>query len=189
MLTLLGFLEHTGTIEIDGVNIFSVPKPLLRSRVTTLSQDAVQMAGSVRDNLLPYVGQALNARMDDSSILKALSRAGLSEVITRNGGLDTTLSDLGLSEGEMQLLCLVRAILHNQWTRGKLVLMDEPTSNMDHETDARIQLLVGEAFAGCTIVTISHRPEAVADVDVHLGVLNGKITRRGDESSGASDGE
>jgi ABC-type transport system involved in cytochrome bd biosynthesis fused ATPase/permease subunit len=189
MLTLLGFLEHTGTIEIDGVSVASVPKPLLRARVTTLSQDAVQMAGSVRENLLPYIGQAQDSRTDDTTVLKALSRVGLSEVISRNGGLDMALSDMGLSEGEMQFLCLARAILHNQWTKGKLVLMDEPTSNMDHETDARIQTLVGEAFADCTIIMVSHRPEAVAEVDVHLEVLNGKVRDRSEEVSYRADEE
>ena len=178
LLTLLGFLDYTGTIEIDGINVSHIPKPLLRSRITTISQDAVQLQGSVRENLLPYEGQASDGKVDDTAVLRTLDRVGLSEVISSKGGIDASLSDMSLSEGEMQFLCLARAILHNLWTEGKLVLMDEPTSNMDYETDARIQSLVREAFAGCTIIMISHRPEAIADVDVHLDVVAGKVTRR-----------
>lgn len=177
-MTLLGFLNYSGTIEIDGIDVSHLPKPLLRSRITTISQDAVQLQGSVRENLLPYKGQASDAKLDDAAVLRTLDRVGLSEVISSKGGIEASLSEMSLSEGQMQFLCLARAILHHSWTEGKLVLMDEPTSNMDYETDARIQSLVREAFAGCTIIMISHRPEAIADVDVHLDVVAGKVTRR-----------
>lgn len=180
LLTILGLLEYTGTIEVDGIEVSSIPKHLLRSRITTISQDAVLLAGSVRDNLLPYDGQAEDARMDDTLLLRTLERVGLSETVNSKGGLDASLSDMSLSEGQMQFMSLARAVLHNCWTRGKLVLMDEPTSNMDYETDARIQKLVREAFVGCTIVMISHRPDNVADVDVHLEVANGIVARRED---------
>jgi ABC-type multidrug transport system fused ATPase/permease subunit len=180
LLTLLGFLDYSGTIEIDGTDVSHLPKPLLRSRITTISQDAVQLQGSVRENLLPYEGQANDGKLDDTAVLRTLVRVGLSEAISSKGGIDASLSDMSLSEGQMQFLCLARAILHNLWTGGKLVLMDEPTSNMDYETDARIQSLVREVFTGCTLIMISHRPDAIADVDVHLDVTAGKVTRRAD---------
>lgn len=179
-MTLLGFLDYSGTIEIDGTDVSHLPKPLLRSRITTISQDAVQLQGSVRENLLPYEGQANDGKLDDTAVLRTLVRVGLSEAISSKGGIDASLSDMSLSEGQMQFLCLARAILHNLWTGGKLVLMDEPTSNMDYETDARIQSLVREVFTGCTLIMISHRPDAIADVDVHLDVTAGKVTRRAD---------
>ncbi len=186
MLTLLGLLEYTGTIEVDGVDISSLPKHLLRSRITTISQDAVLLAGSVRDNLVPYDGQPEDARMDDTLLLRTLERVGLSETVSSKGGLDASLSDMSLSEGQMQFLSLARAILHNCWTGGKLVLMDEPTSNMDFDTDARIQTLVREAFFGCTIIMISHRPDTIADADVHFEVADGKVTRRAGSSASKS---
>lgn len=178
LLSMLGLLEHTGSIVIDGVDISTVPRQLLRSRITTISQDSVQLKGSVRENLIPYKEQAQDGKMDDTLLLRTLEKVGLSEVISGKGGLDADLSDMSLSEGQTQFLCLARAILHNHWTEGKVVLMDEPTSNMDYETDARIQALVRDAFAKCTIIMISHRPEMIADVDVHLKVSNGIVARQ-----------
>jgi ABC-type transport system involved in cytochrome bd biosynthesis fused ATPase/permease subunit len=143
--------------------------------------------GSVRENLVPYIGQLDDGKIDDTVILRSLARVGLSEAISSKGGLDTSLSDVSLSVGQMQFLSLARAMLHNHWTGGKLVLMDEPTSNMDYETDAKIQGLVKEVFAGCTVIMVSHRPEMLADVDVHLQVVAGKVTRRSDEHMATED--
>jgi ABC-type multidrug transport system fused ATPase/permease subunit len=169
-------VDYTGTIKIDGVDTSNIPKSLLRSHITTISQDAVQLAGSIRQNLLPYDGQACDGRMDDTLLLRTLKRVGLSESISSKGGLSASLSDMSLSEGQMQFLCLARALLHNYWVGGKVVLMDEPTSNMDHETDARIQTLVNEFFANCTVLMITHRPDAIVGVDRRLEVSNGQVS-------------
>jgi ABC-type multidrug transport system fused ATPase/permease subunit len=181
-------MEYTGTIKIDNIDVSSVPKGLLRSRITTISQDAVQLAGSVKENLLPYIGQD-NGKIDDTLLLRTLDRVGLGETISSKGGLDASLAGMSLSEGQMQFLCLARAMLHNHWTGAKLILMDEPTSNMDYETDARIQALVREAFDDCTILMISHREEAIADANVLLEVSNGSVSKRDRPATEAIDGE
>ena len=187
LLAILGLVDYTGSIKIDHLETSSVPKDLLRSRITTISQDAVQLSGSVRENLLPYDGQAKDSRMDDTLLIRTLERVGLCESISSKGGLNASLSDISLSEGQMQFLCLARAMLHNYWAGCKVVLMDEPTSNMDYETETRIQSLVREVFDGCTILMISHRKEAIADVDVLLEVANGKVSRDG-PAAGEIDG-
>lgn len=182
LLALLGLLPYDGLITVDGLDVSTVSKSRLRSRITTISQDAVELDGSVRENLVPYVGQLDDGKIDDTVILRTLARVGLSEAINNKGGLDTLLTDVSLSVGQMQFFSLARAMLHNHWTGGKLVLMDEPTSNMDYETDAKIQGLVKEVFEGCTVVMISHRPEMLAGVELHLEVAAGKVTRRGEEN-------
>ena len=181
-------MEYTGTVKIDNIDVSSVPKRLLRSRITTISQDAVQLVGSVRENLIPYIGQD-KGKFDDTLLLRTLTRVGLCDTISSKGGLDASLADMSLSEGQMQFLCLARAMLHNHWTGAKLILMDEPTSNMDYETDARIQALVREAFSGCTILIISHREATIADAHMLLEVSNGNVSERDRPAGENTNGE
>jgi ATP-binding cassette subfamily C (CFTR/MRP) protein 1 len=82
---------------------------------------------------------------------------------------------MNLSKGQMQLLCIARALLHNAHTESKIVLMDEATSHMDENTDHHIQAVMGEAFADCTMLVIAHRLETYHDVDRYLMLENGML--------------
>ena len=87
------------------------------------------------------------------------------------------LSTMDLSEGQMQLLCLARAIVHNTCTQSRVVLLDEPTSTLDLETDNRIQAALRDAFLDCTILIVSHRPESLWDSNVRYEVKNRGVVR------------
>lgn len=176
VLTLLKFLEYTGSVTIDGIDISRVPHDELRSRITTVSQEPVVLQGSLRDNLLPYDGQQDGA-IDDVALTNVLRQICLFDHVTAKGGLDAPYADMGFSHGQAQLCAIGRAILHNRHAGTKLVLMDEPTSNVDVETDAIIQRLIVESFGKSTIIVISHRAEAIQGVDVTVEVSDGKITR------------
>ncbi|GJN76685.1 hypothetical protein PLIIFM63780_000171 [Purpureocillium lilacinum] len=182
ILTLLHLLDHTGSVLIDGVDISQVSRQHIRSRITTLPQDPIQLRGSVRENLCPEGQSSARAgTADDASMISALARVGLWENVSAQGGLDVDLDDIGLSHGQKQLLCLARAILHHAAMGSKVVLVDEATSNMDHETDAKMQAVMAEAFAGCTILVVAHRLETIEDADVVLSLENGllvKVTTR-----------
>lgn len=182
LLTLLNFIDYTGTIKIDGIDISTISRLELRSRITSLSQDAIVLDGTVRENLLPYTGQYDDTTIHDDLILKVLAGVNLAEEVKKKGGLEIQLSALSLSEGQTQLLCLSRAILHNHWSRSRLVLLDEPTSSLDHETDERIQALMTEMFRDCTVLVVTHRANTLWDADVRLEVENGKVSRHVTES-------
>lgn len=181
LLTLLNFVDYTGTIKVDGIDISTISRLELRSRVTSLSQDAIVLDGTVRENLLPYTSQLDDAQIDDDLILKTLAGVGLAEVVKNKGGLYVQLADLSLSEGQKQLLCLSRAMLHNHWSRSKLVLLDEPTSSLDHETDERIQAFMRETFKDCTVLVVTHRVNTLWDADVRLEVENGTVSKHATE--------
>lgn len=180
VLTMLHLLDYTGSVVIDGVDISQISRQELRSRVTTLPQDPVTIQGSVRDNANPFE-QACSTNEDgnaDDSIIKAaLARVGLLDHIESRGGLDSDLAKLGLSQGQMQLFCLARAILHNQKTGSRVVLMDEATSNVDEETDRHMQGIMKEAFAGCTVIIVAHRLDTIKDADLTVELDAGKIVR------------
>lgn len=186
LLTILRLLDSTGSISIDGVDISNVPHEELRSRITTIPQDCIEFSRSVRENLNPYdlLGKECEGRKDvkssqyDNAMTKALSRVGLLEYVSSHGGLDADMSDLGLSHGQKQLLGLARAVLHNELTGSRLVLIDEATSNVDRETDQRMRTIISDAFSGCTILTIAHRLETVQDVDLIVELDAGRLIRQ-----------
>lgn len=77
--------------------------------------------------------------------------------------------------GHMQLFCLCRAIL----LKSKIIVLDEPTSNLDHQTDAHIQGLIRTIFKGCTVITIAHRIATIQDYDQILVLEQGQVKEYG----------
>jgi ABC-type multidrug transport system fused ATPase/permease subunit len=178
LLALLHLLEHTGSIEIDGINISNITRQQLRSRITVLSQDPVELPGSVRHNLDPWSSNAgcpASAPGNDDILLDVLSRVGLWDKVSANGGLGKDLSTMGFSHGQLQLFCLARAMLHQRSTKGKIVLVDEATSSVDDETDRHMQSLMKEAFDGCTVVTVAHRLNTVQGAGRLLHMEDGTV--------------
>lgn len=183
LLTLLGFLEYTGTVRIDGVDISTIAPDELRSRLVTISQHSVKLGGTVRDNLLPFqINETditkLHAR--DAELQKELVHLDLWETIhEKGGGLDSKFADLGLSAGQLQLFCIARAILRNRELGGTgVVLVDEGTSSIDYKTDAKVQKALRESFNKCTVITIAHRTNTIEDCDVQIELAKGEIVRK-----------
>ncbi|KAJ3498397.1 hypothetical protein NLG97_g1148 [Lecanicillium saksenae] len=184
LLTLLGFLEYSGTIEIDDVDISTIPLDDLRAHISTVAQENLDFGGSIRSSLLPFsLGRAEAARNteeEDAEIQTVLERLNVWEAIMKQGGLDAQMDKVGLSHGQLQLLSIARAILHQRKTKGKLVLVDEATSHVDMKSDADAQKFFKEAFAGCTIVMIAHRLETIEDADIFIDLSHGvaEVTRK-----------
>lgn len=174
LLALLHFLEYEGTITIDGKDIRRIPRELLRDRLTTLTQEGVKLDGTVRKNLDP--GGTATAKGDcDAAMISTLKRVGLWTLIESRGGLDADLAGLSLSHGQMQLVSLSRAVLHQQQTKSKIVLVDEATSNVDLDTDKCMQEIMAEAFAGCTVIVVAHRIHATDGANKILRLDNGQL--------------
>ncbi|OAA75848.1 ABC multidrug transporter [Akanthomyces lecanii RCEF 1005] len=185
LLALLGFLDYSGTIEIDDVDLKSIQPDLLRSRLVTISQEQVRFDATIRVNLLPFdMNDALDvndekAREDvaeqDRSVEALLERLDIWRQIRHRGGLYALLTDVGYSQGELQLLCLARAILRQRETRSRVVLIDEATSNMDILRDDAARQVMDESFRDCTIFTIAHRRDTLRDADCTIELSRGKI--------------
>lgn len=203
ILTLLNFLDMTGSITIDGVDISTVPRYQLRSQITTLPQDSIDILGSVYNNLLPFdierklkgleTSKSANVVSDEKATMTdsdkidrpgndrtaeleaVLERVHLLEIIKGKGGLEASTKDLHLSSGQRQLFNIARAILHKRDTGSKIVLMDEVTSHMDIETDKTIQTLLDSEFDDCTRIIISHRTTGFANCDKLVIMQDGKV--------------
>ncbi|KAM3534221.1 hypothetical protein MY4038_002461 [Beauveria bassiana] len=175
LLALLHLLEYTGSIHIDGRELRTIPRNLLRNRITTITQSGVEFGTSVRFNMDPleFSSRPGNFPTDDT-LAGILRRVGLWDHVLRHGGLGAEMRAMKFSVGQKQLFQLARAMLHRQITRSKLVLIDEGTASMDEDTEGRMFHLMREAFAGCTKIIISHREAVLADADLVLSLSDGR---------------
>lgn len=110
----------------------------------------------------------------DDNLWDVLKETNLYDtVIKMKKGLETDMTDVSsvFSVGEKQLICLARTILSNK----KIIVLDEATANVDMKTDEFIQNKIREKFEGCTIITIAHRINTIADYDKVLVIDAGKV--------------
>lgn len=181
LLTLLGFMQYSGSVEIDEVDIADVDPDVLRSHIITITQDPVQFSDTVRKNLLPFtindeeMGDAEKRAERDSHLTDVLNELGLWDQLVRKGGLDAMLPDVGYSNGEMQLFSIARAVVRRQETGGNLVLIDEATSNLDALRESEAQQVMNTEFRDCTIISVAHRHEAMEEVDFMIAMNGGRM--------------
>jgi ATP-binding cassette subfamily C (CFTR/MRP) protein 4 len=127
---------------------------------------------SLRDNLDPF------HHREDEEIYQALVHVSMVDAVeSLPCGLDTIMSEGGscFSAGQKQLLCLVRAVLR----KNKILVLDEPTANVDSHTDKLLQEAVAENFEGATILAIAHRLDTVIDYDKILVLGSGGVLEYG----------
>lgn len=174
LLSLLHLMEFKGRISIDDREIKTIPRHILRSRITTMTQDGVEFKGTIRMNVFPFTGASLSQPTDDDMVT-ALDRVGLWAHLQRHGGLEADIVEARLSHGQKQLLCLARAVLHQQAAQTRIVLVDEATSALDPDSHNRMQALMAEAFADCTVLTIAHQTDGLEFVDRAIGLDSGNL--------------
>ncbi|KAI9149384.1 ABC transporter C family member [Paramyrothecium foliicola] len=155
-----------GQILLDGVDIATVPRFLIRQRLSCLTQDPFLFTNTVRFNADP-LGEST-----DEEIINALKRVELWTVIqakTEEGKppLDEKLDESFLSHGQRQLFCLGRALLR----KSSFLILDEPTSSVDSATDAKMQDIIRSEFTDRTIIMIAHRLDTILDFDT-IAVLD-----------------
>ena len=173
LATLLRTLDlTTGTIIVDGIDLSTLPRHLIRTHLTAVPQSALYLPGTLRENLSPFS----SSPPSDDLIISALERVQLWSILRDRGGLDAPLTPDSLSAGQNQLLSIARAILQSN----KIVLLDEATSSVDAETDKVVKEVIGESFKGCTVVTVAHRPETILGCEVVVLLEGGRVMEVGE---------
>jgi len=164
---------ESGSIEIGGVDISLLGLEKLRTSMAIIPQSPVLFSGcTVRENLDPF------DKYGESNIREALDSVQMMNTIDGLPcGLDSFVAEGGsnFSIGQRQLLCLARAIL----LRSRILVLDEPTANVDTNTDQLLQKTLKEKFSGATIISVAHRLDTVIDYDRVLVLGNGKVLEFG----------
>lgn len=162
-----------GSIEIDGTDLRDLSIDSWRSRVTAVFQDFVRFELSLRENVCP-TGEA-----SDELILRALDKAGMADLVS----LDTILNKAyaggtDFSGGQWQRIALARALCQVYLGAG-LVLLDEPTAQLDVRGEAEIFNRVIEETKDVTTILISHRFSTVRKTDLICVLEHGRVIELG----------
>ncbi|KFY47652.1 hypothetical protein V495_01884 [Pseudogymnoascus sp. VKM F-4514 (FW-929)] len=168
--TILRMLEiDSGLITIDDVDISTIPRQEIRSRLNTFSQETFFLHGSVRENIDPLEAAS------DERIIEVLRAVRMWDCFDLRDGLDGDIEEEKLSHGQRQLFCLARAIIKP----GRILIIDEATSSMDSETDELMQQVLRKEFEGRTIIAIAHKLHTVLDFDRVMLLEKGRIIETG----------
>jgi ATP-binding cassette subfamily C protein len=162
----------SGELYFDGVNIRDIGLDVVRENVATVLQHPAMLNDSVRENL------CLGRELEDEMLWQAVEIAQLREVIeAMPNGLDTIIGRSGvrLSGGQRQRLAIARMILSDP----KVVILDEATSSLDTETEARLHDAMHAFLQNRTTLIIAHRLSAVRQADRVLVFDAGQIIDEG----------
>jgi len=171
---LMRFYEvDSGRILVDGVDIATVSRQSLRSRIGMVLQDTWLFGGSIAENI-----RYGRPGASDDEVLAAAKAAYVDRFVhTLPGGYDTWVSDDGgnISAGEKQLITIARAFL----AQPQLLVLDEATSSVDTRTEVQVAHAMSELRRHRTSFIIAHRLSTIRDADVILVMEDGRIVERG----------
>lgn len=178
----------SGAVMLDGVDIQQLDPAIIRRHVGLIGQSPNLFYGTLRDNLTlgaPWVA--------DEALLSILDVVGLLPLVSRHPlGLDLPIGErgMGLSGGQRQSVSIARSLA----MAPQGLLMDEPTSAMDHNTEAHFLDGMKRFLAGRTLLVATHKPSVLALVDRLLVVDAGKLVMDGPRDRvlselGASEGD
>lgn len=175
---MMRFYElDAGRITLDGVDVTSVPRRELRSRLGMVLQDTWLFGGTIRDNIAYGRPSATEAE-----ILEAARATNVDRFVrSLPDGYDTLLDDEGanVSAGEKQLLTIARAFL----ARPSVLILDEATSSVDTRTEVLVQKAMSALRSDRTSFVIAHRLSTIRDADLILVMEAGQIVEQGTHAS------
>jgi len=167
------YLPGTGEILVDGRDLRRVRAESLHRQMGVIQQENFLFTGTILDNLRLGRPEATDAavveaarRLDCLDLFEALPE-GLQTVVGERGA--------GLSLGQRQLVCFVRAMLADP----RILVLDEATSSVDAVTEARIQRSLATLMQGRTSFVIAHRLSTIRNADQILVLEHGRIVERG----------
>ncbi len=165
---------NEGTVRLDGANVFSWDQEKLGKFLGYLPQDVELFSGTVADNIGRFED------FDSEDVVAAAQKAGAHDMILRlPNGYDTRIGTGGaaLSGGQRQRLGLARALYGNP----KLVVLDEPSSNLDEEGEKMLLLAMQQLKKEkVTVIVVSHKMSTIANMDKLLVLNGGRIAHFGE---------
>jgi len=175
---IMGLFEpSSGMVSMDGTDIRQIDPAELRHFIGYVPQDIMLFRGTIRENITMGTHD-----IDDMSILRAAELAGVAEFVKKQPlGFDMEVGEFGrgLSGGQRQCIALARAVLLDP----PVLVLDEPTSNMDNRTEIHLKDNLSKIIKEKTLLLITHRASLLEMVDRLIVIDNGAIVADGPKAS------
>ncbi|WP_244516176.1 type I secretion system permease/ATPase [Halomonas daqiaonensis] len=173
---MLGLYQPTaGAVMVDGVDIRQFDPLQLRRHIGYVPQDVSLFYGTLRDNIVAGGG---SDGVDDEALLRAIELAGLQGLVNGHPhGVDLSVGEGGqmLSGGQRQAVAIARALVHDP----QILLLDEPSSAMDHASEEAFKANLKAYAQGKTMIVVSHRTSLLSLVDRIVVIDAGKVVADG----------
>ncbi|HMD44740.1 MAG TPA: ABC transporter ATP-binding protein, partial [Acidimicrobiales bacterium] len=163
----------SGSVRIDGHDLREVTIHSLRSQLGVVPQEPFLFAGTIRDNIAFARPSA-----SDEEVAEAIATVGLAELIDGlPHGVDTVVHERGqsLSSGERQLIALARAFLAHP----RVLVLDEATSNLDLQSETKVEAALDALLRGRSAVLIAHRLSTAMRADRIVVIDEGRVQEIG----------
>ena len=167
------YLADAGEILIDGHEIKRVTGSSLHRQIASVTQDNFLFAGSVLENI-----RLARPAASDEDVRAAAQALDISDVIEDLPlGFHTEIGEkgAGLSLGQRQVVCFVRAMLADP----RILILDEATSSVDTVTESRLQHALAKLLRGRTSFVVAHRLSTIRHADLVLVLDQGRIVESG----------
>lgn len=173
---MLGLYEPTaGAVMLDGVDLRQFDPIQLRRQIGYVSQDISLFFGTLRENIIAGGG---SEGVDDEALLRAIRLSGLEGLVNAHPqGVDLPVGERGqaLSGGQRQSVAVARALVNDP----QILLLDEPTSAMDHTSEEAFKANL-KAFAQAkTMILATHRTSLLSLVDRIIVIDSGRVMADG----------
>lgn len=172
-LTARFYDPDDGRVLLDGHDVRGVTQASLRSQLSVVPQEGHLFSGTLRDNLRFGKPDATDAEIEGA----CAAIGALDFINALPGGLDTEIHERGsgLSAGQRQLVSFARALI----AQPALLILDEATSSVDLQTEARIERALARLMGGRTSIVIAHRLSTIVGADRIAVVEGGRIVEQG----------
>jgi ATP-binding cassette subfamily C protein LapB len=171
---ILGLYRPTsGSVLVDGIDLRQLDPAELRRNIGYVAQDLMLFYGTLRENIT--LGAPL---ADDEQVLQAARAAGIMDLVNASPeGFDMQVGERGasLSGGQRQAVALARALINDP----PMLLLDEPTSSMDHSTEEDAKQNLRSFAEGKTMIVVTHRTSLLELVDRIIVVDGGRVVADG----------
>ena len=158
-----------GKIELDGIDIKTLDIHFLRSQIAIVTQEGILFNTTIKENILFGKENAT-----EKEITEAAKKAHVFEFVEKfQDGFNTMVGESGskLSGGQRQRIALARAFVKD----APVLILDEPTSHLDSESEAYIKEAINELVKNRTVIVIAHRKSTIENVDRVITLTDGKI--------------